>query len=554
MNSTRYLVLLLLIGSLSLGCDKTVESSADGLTADTANGGTDVLTEPEATPKPPILAKLTQAQYRNTVRDLFGEDVVVPGGLEPDTESDGLYAVGASIASVSPLGAERYADSARSIASQIVESTEILASVTDCSPDTQDVGPCLKTMVETLGKNIWRRPVTASENAALVALGQQAKDTLGSYKDGVEYVISAMLQSPYFLYRVTFGEASEEDTGLRRYSNWELASRLSYFLWNTLPDSDLMEAAANGELLDEGLLEVQVDRMLADPRARQGVRNFFADWLGLFGLDDLKKDPNIFKHYAPELGSMAREETLRVAEDIVFERQADMREFLTTRRTFVTGRLAAIYNVPATTSEGFGQVDLPPEGDRVGFLGQVSFLAAHAHPVSTSPTQRGVFVREKLLCQTVPSPPADVNTAIPEVSDEAQSFKQRLMVHMEDPSCAPCHAFIDPIGFGLENFDGVGRYRILDNGIPIDPTGNLDEQDFDGPVSLAKALSEHPDYARCIVTKVFSYAMGRHAASDEYALLTYMTSEFNTDERRLLNLFKAIAMNEAFRLVGEVVK
>jgi hypothetical protein len=554
MNSTRYLVFLLLIGSLSLGCDKTLEPNADGVAADVDGSGTDVLTVPEVDPKPPNLAKLTQEQYRNTVRDLFGKSVVVPGGLEPDTESDGLYAVGASIASVSPLGSERYADSARSIASQIVQSTELFEAVTNCSPDTPDVGPCFKTMIESVGKNIWRRPITESENDALVALGQQASDTLGSYTDGVEYVLSAMLQSPYFLYRVTMGEALEGDATTRPYSNWEMASRLSYFLWNTLPDAELMQAAANGELLADAQLEAHVDRMLADPRARQGVRNFFADWLGLFGLDDLKKDPNIFKHYAPELGAMAREETLRVAEDIVFERQADMRDFLTTRRTFVTGRLAAIYNVPATAAEGFGQIDLPPAGGRVGFLGQVSFLAAHAHPVSTSPTQRGVFVREKLLCQTVPSPPADVNTAIPEVSDEAQSFKQRLMVHMEDPSCAPCHAFIDPIGFGLENFDGVGRYRILDNGIPIDPTGNLDEQEFDGPVELAKALAEHPDYARCIVTKVFSYAMGRHVASGEGALIGYMTRKFNADERRLLILFKTVAMSEAFRLLGEVEK
>ena len=409
---------------------------------------------------------------------------------------------------------------------------------------------CVMELVETAGTRM--APARdGGEAAALVELGEKASGLDGTLY-GIEYVLSAMLQSPYFLYRVEEGEA-DGDEG-RRYTSWEMASRLSYFIWNTTPDAELLEAAAGDTLIDDESLTVQVERMLADPRARQGVRSFFADWLGLFGLDDLKKDPNIFKHYAPELGAMAREETLRVAEDIVFERDADMREFLTTRRTFVTGRLAAIYNVPAATPEGFGAIELPEKGARMGFLGQVSFLAAHAHPVSTSPTQRGVFVREKLLCHTVPSPPADVDTAIPAVSDEAQSFKQRLMVHMQDPSCAPCHAFIDPIGFGLENFDGVGRYRILDNGIPIDPSGNLDDAEFDGPETLAHALANHPDYARCIVSKTYAYATGRHVAGEDAPLITHLLGKFNGDERRLLTLFRNVALSDGFRLVGEVSK
>lgn len=503
----------------------------------------DVGPPPQVEAPAPVLLRLTQQQYTHCVADLFGPSVVVPSGLEPDSQNDGLVALGSSYSSVSPLGAERYADAAFSIAKQAVEQAGIGP---DCSLETEG---CLREFAQSMGGRVWRRPLVAEELDVLVSLGQQAQSALVDSKSSLETVLATLLQSPYFLYRVEVGGGAE---GASHLTDFELASRLSFFLWNTMPDDELLAAAIGGQLAGPDELAAQVDRMLSDPRARQGVRNFFAEWLDLYRLDELTKDPNVFKHFAPELGSMAREETLLVAEDLVFEKNADMREFLTTRTTFASRRLAAIYNAPSSVLEGFGPIEFPLDSSRRGFLGHVSFLALNAHAVSSSPTLRGLFVRERLLCHTIPAPPANVNTAIPAVSTTAKSLKERLQVHMEDPSCSPCHLAMDPIGFGLENFDGVGRFRLLDNGVPIDASGNIDGEPFANAAELAEDIAEHPDYARCLVRKLYTYASGRHLGDGEGAMVDWLVASFEAKGRRFLGLMRDMALSKQFRSRGEV--
>ena len=497
----------------------------------------------------PRVSRLSQRQYTNTVHDLLGADVVVPKNLEPDMEQHGLFSVGSTVSSVSPLGVERYADAAASIVSQIMESDEKRAMLISCDPSESGEAECLGEVISTWGYRFWRRPLTDDEVDTLVNLGLGAAEKLESFDEGVRYALLAVLQSPYFLYRI---ESGEEVDGARRYTGYEMAARLSYGLWNTGPDDELLEAAAEGALTEDAGLEAQVDRLLASERARVGVRNFFAEWLELYHLDYLNKDPNTFLHFSAELGAAAREETLSLMERLVIDEDRDIRDMFHAREAWVDRRLASIYNVPASADDGFGMIELPEDGPRAGFLGQVSFLALQAHAVSSSPTTRGIFVRERLLCQSIPTPPANLNTAIPEPSEDAVTMRERLMVHMEDPSCAGCHGFIDPVGFGLEHFDGIGRYRILDNGGLIDTTGELDGSAFDGARELSTVLSESKAFTSCVVEKLYTHLNGHAPEEGEEGLLWNLEQEFIESGRRVRGLMRDIVLSPGFRQVSEV--
>ena len=506
----------------------------------------------DVVPASPRLSRITRVQYANIMADLFGESVIVPANLEPDHANKGLIAVGSSVTSVSPLGVERYSDAAYSIAEQILGNDALKSQLLVCEGQSPTDKSCLTEIIETWATRLWRRPITADETTRLVAVGVKAGETLNSFTEAVRYVLAGLLQSPNFLYLRTMGEPHPDDESTRRYTDWEMASRLSFFLWNSAPDAALLEAAAKGQLTDEEGLAVQVDRMLAHPHVKRAVRNFFSDWLGLAALEGLNKDPSVYKHYAPELGSFAREETLLLIEHLVFDEDADIRTLMTTKTTFVNRRLAAIYNVPALQEDGFAKITLPDSNPRRGFLGHVAFLALEAHAESSSPSLRGLFVRKNLLCHHVPAPPANVNTDIPEPSDDAITMRDRLMVHMEDPSCSPCHELMDPIGFGFESFDGIGRYRILDNGAPVDPSGYLDKKDFANFDEMVNLIAEHPDFPSCAVRKVYAYARTHDESSNEPLQLNALTARFAAQGYRFLALMRDISLSPGFRLVGEV--
>ncbi len=503
-------------------------------------------------PAAPRLLRLTQQQYRNCIADLFGPEIVVPASLELDTAIDGLLAVGASVTAVSPRGAELYEEAALKIAEQVMQNETSRAGLMACTPEDVDDEDCMTTICQGLAFRIWRRPPDDEETASLVQIGLQASVALDDFHAGVHYVLVAMLQSPNFLYRTELGEPDLTEPGQRRLTDFEMASRLAFFLWNTTPDFELLNAALTGELASPEGVAAQVDRMMQGPQVRTAVRNFVTDWLLLFELDHLNKDPNIFKHYSPDLGDMAREETLALVEYLVFETDRDFREFFTSNTTFATRRLAAIYNFPATVDEGLGRIDFPADSPRRGFLGHVSFLGLHAHPVSSSATERGKFVRENLFCEMVPPPPADLNTGIPEPSASAKTLKERLIVHMEEPSCAGCHAYLDIIGFGFENFDGIGRFRTIENGAQIDPSGDVDGEDFADSQELTELIANDPRTMTCLTRKLYSYALGHGVVSGEEGSVQELADTFGTSGHRLLALMAAVARSEAFRRVGEV--
>ncbi|MSP72159.1 MAG: DUF1592 domain-containing protein [Myxococcales bacterium] len=526
-------------------------SPADGPTL--ADQGPAPPALPTATPAAPTLNRLTQSQYRNIIGDVLGDDLALPPTLEPDVALEGLFSVGASATTVSARGVELYDEAARSLARQVLSDPDRRLRILQCVPANPADEACFRSLITGTGRRLLRRAPTDSELDALTSLGVRAAAVTQDFYAAAEFVLSALLQSPSFLYRAEIGLPDVAAPGLRRLTDLELATRLAFFLWNSSPDDALLELAAAETLHEPATLELEVDRMLADPRSRRGVRNFFDEWLGLQSLTELRKDPNVFRHYAADLGAMAREETLRSADHLVFELDADLRDFLTTRHTFVNRRLAAIYNVRAAEEDDFGPIELPAEGERRGFLGQVSFLAGHSHPTSSSATLRGLFVRETLLCDEIPPPPSNLNTAIPQASERARTLRQRLEVHMQDPTCRGCHQLTDPVGLGFERFDGIGRHRLMENEVPIDPSGDLDTSAFVEAKELGQRIAESPKFSACFTRKVMLYALGRSYRPREDKLVAEaLTARFDAGGRRVKSLLKDVSTAELFLRLGEV--
>ena len=506
---------------------------------------------PPVEPEAPTLRKLTGAQLENSIRDLLGHDLYVPANLEPDLRAGGLLEVGASKAALSSRGAENLEEASYVLAEQAMDE-EHRDELVPCSPASTVAPDCSAAFVTTFGRRAWRRPLTEDEVARISGIADVAAQTLGDFYDGLEFAIAALFQSPDFLYRTELGEADPSGVWDRRFSNWEVASRLSYLLWNTTPDDELLDAAERGELTSSWGLLQQLERMLTSSRSRDGLTNWYSDFLHLDQLDSLYKEPSVFRAMSDSLGSAARDESLLTFETLVLEEQGDMRDLTTTRRTFLNRELAALYDIKAPTREGFGEALLPDDRPRRGLLGQASFLALHAHPTSSSPTLRGKFLREVLLCQRIPGALAEVDTSIPPVSDDARTLRERVQRHLEDPACGGCHRPMDLPGLGLEHFDGLGGYRSMEEGVPVDASGELDGEVFEDASGLAQALREHEDLMPCVVQTLVRYATGLEEGDGQDEALDWLANRFSMDEYRLDSLVRDLVRSPLFLQAGVI--
>ena len=450
------------------------------------------------------LRRLTRTQYENAVRDLFG----VEGGygeLLDDDEYVGTFASN-SVTLVSQVVVERYMTTAETIATDVD-----LNGLDDCNPYTSDTAVCAREFIERLAPRAYRRPLEPAELEAYVGLYELFQGD--GHRDALRVVIAALLQSPYFLYHSDYEVSGEAADGeLVPLDPYALASRLAFFLWNSIPDDALLEAAASGALsTTEGLTE-QALRMLADPRSRAGLGDFALQWLGADHLDDVAKDPELFPDWTPERVRALQDETADFAAHVIREGDGTLSTLLSGDYTVLTPESAAHYGItlPDTWSPG-DPISL--EGTlRRGVLGHAGVLAAHSHYQRSSVTLRGKMIREDLLCQSLPDPPPDVDITLPEPTAN-QTTRDSVELHMSDPTCAGCHQLTDPIGFGLENFDAIGHYRELDNGNPVDATGELIGTDVDaaftGPVELAALLRDSQAVELCATKQWFRYALGR---------------------------------------------
>ena len=532
-----WLLLALVVGS---GCD---DPSAENADPAESRGEAPVTTSPS-----PRLKRLTDPQYRRIISDVFSEDVQLPANLEADERVEGLFQVGAATTAISSYGVEKYEGAAYDIAEQVVDSPVLRAEWVPCDGSTLDE-VCATDVLDALGLHLWRRPLSDAELTVVTDLAVHAGETLGSFDAGLQYGIAALLMSPHFLYRVELGDGP--DAPADGYDDWEMASRLSFFLWNTTPDADLLDAAGQGLLTDTDTLAEVVDGMLADERTRSGVAALFTEMLHLDELDSLTKDPTVFTYMSDELGPSARTETLTVIDRHVFDDDAPYPGLFTTRRTWVDRTLAALYDVPAPTPDGFGEIELPADGGRRGILGHASFLALQAHASSTSVTRRGIFVRELLLCTVIPEPPANANTAIPEVAEDARTMRERIAVHLEDPTCAGCHQITDPLGLGFENFDGLGRWRTTENDAMIDPSGDLDGEWFADAWEAGAVVARHRNLGACLTETFLQYATGNRSEDLDGALVDWHTEGFAAADHRVHWLLRDVALSPTFRGLTE---
>lgn len=493
----------------------------------------------------PSLRQLTTVQYKNSLRDLFGDAVTLPSNLEPDTALSGLYAIGASTVALSARSTELFETAARDITTQIFSDATKRQSLLGCDPTQQS---CLESFVSTFGRRAWRRPLAADEVTKYVTLAQSGQTASGDAWQGASLIVSAMLQSPNFLYRVEIGTIDAAQPTRRWLDSFEVASRLSYLLWSSTPDDTLLDAAASGTLTDPTLIATQAQRLLNDTRAQAAVENFFAEYLGLNNLQAAQKLPEAYPAFTPSLRSAMQQETLLTLRTLAFDEGTDFRSLLTSHTTFVNTELAELYGMPAPNGDGMGRTTLAADSPRVGLLGQASLLTMYSHASTSSPTQRGKFVREILLCQSIPAPPPNVNTTLPDTAG-AVTKREKLAIHAEG-SCAACHSLMDPIGLALENFDGIGAYRETDNGAPIDASGELDGVAFADAAGLGQVLSQHARFPECVARTLYRYSMGHLEEPGEEPAITSLVGSFSTSGYKLKDLLLATAQLPGFRYVG----
>jgi uncharacterized protein DUF1592/uncharacterized protein DUF1588/uncharacterized protein DUF1595/uncharacterized protein DUF1585/uncharacterized protein DUF1587 len=504
--------------------------------------------EPQAPPAPPTARRLTADQYRRVIADVFGPTVKVEGRFEPGLRDHGLLALGTARVGVTATGMEQFDALANGIAQQVV-GMEHRRTLVPCRPsaDTAADDGCAARFLAKAGALLYRRPLSDAELRQEVAVAHAASTALNSFYDGLGMSLAGMLESPQFLFRAELLEPDRARSGAYRLDAYSRASQLSFFLWNSAPDAELMAAAASGRLDTASGLDGQVDRLLASPRLESGVRAFFADLLQFDLFDTLAKDAKIYPKWTFKVSQDAQEQTLRTIVDLLLTRHGDYRDLFTTRRTFLTPALASIYRVPLAQNVAPWQpYEFPADDPRAGILAQASFVALHSHEGSSSPTLRGKALRELLLCEPVPAPPGNVNlTGAQDTHDpHYRTMRERLTVHRTEPTCAGCHKLMDPIGLALENFDSDGEFRTRENGALLDTSGELDGIRFSDATGLGRAMHDNPATGACLVRRLYSYATGRTASRQDMPWIRYLERSFIADGYHVPELLRRIATSE----------
>lgn len=507
-----------------------------------AFGGSLVGAEEPGRPAP-HLRRLTEAQYRQTIADIFGDDIKITGRFEPDLRVDGLLAAGASAVSVTPAGLAQYEDLARGVSIQVVEPAR-RERLVGCSPSMADPAgeACATTFFKRIGLKLFRRPLSQGELQTSVANAKRAAQELGAFEAGLAASLSGLLTAPEFLFQVERPAASGATL-----DGWSRATRLSYFLWNTTPDDELLAAAARGELDSDAGVARQVDRLLASPRFAAGLRAFLSDFLQLDDLESVSKDPLIYPSFTAPVLADAREQTLRTLVQQLVVEKGDYRDVFTRKTVAMNRTLGALYRVPVNGA-GWTNYQFGADDPRGGLLTQISFLAQHSHPGRSSPTLRGKAIREILMCQTIPAPPANVNfTVVQDVSNPLyKTTRERVQAHLDDEECASCHKRMDPPGLALENFDGAGQYRRRENGAPIDGSGTLGKVDFSDARGLGQALHDDPATTSCLVRSLYRYGVGRNLRADEEPEIATLERAFAATGYQAPALMRAIATSPGF--------
>lgn len=512
------------------------DAGAGVIAAGTGGGSNAASCDPSSVdPGPSPLQRLTPSQYRNTIADLFGTQFDSTQ-LFPDERARAH--IGLQQADASQLDVEVYGDYARSIAAAVAASVDTVAPC--ASPaDLTAAQSCATAFLSNYGARIFRSPLSDGDQQRLLeifALGFQGE----GYAHGVELMLSAMLQSPRFLYRPELGDATQavDPASLAvPLSGHELASRLAFAFWNSAPDAELLAAADSGVLLTAAGRQAQVTRLIADPRARDSFRGFLYAWLGLGDLDLVVKDAETYPTWTADTASEMRSQSDAFFDEVLFGQSGSF-------ETLFTQPLAPF--APAALGTWFQ--DAPPAS---GVLMLPALLSVHSKAHESFPIYRGLFVREQLLCQPLPPPPAAA-AANPPQAMPGVSTRERFEGHSVDPACKGCHSLMDPIGFAFENYDAIGQYRTEDRGLPIDASGQLTGTDVDGPFQgiegLADKLRQSPQAQACAARQWFRYVIQRFDQPSDSCSTQPLIDAFTASGLRFDSLRGSVVETPAFLL------
>lgn len=414
-----------------------------------------------------------------------------------------------------------------------------------CDPVVDGEETCGRQILATFGRRAYRREVTDGELDRLMALLTEAQAAGGSFDDGLKLALRAILVSPHFIFRV---ELDPDPKSLKPHplTDYEFATRLSYFLWSTMPDDELLDLAASGELSDPLVVEEQVMRMIEDPKARALVDNFAGQWFLIRAVTDAFHDEQTFPAWTEEL-RLAMLGEMQHFTGTFFEGDRSMLELLSAKETYVNEVLAAHYGIDGVQGEEFVPVSLDGV-PRQGILTQAGLLSILSHADHTSVVKRGKFLMENVLCMSPPPPPDGLD--IPELEPPAPGATQRevLEKHREDPICAGCHDLMDPLGFGLEHYDAIGTYREVDNGAPVDASGTIPSGGaFTDALGMSTLLSQEQDFVECMVRKTFIYSLGRSVTLGDAPYLDEVIADFEMSDYRFADLVIALATSDVFR-------
>jgi uncharacterized protein DUF1592/uncharacterized protein DUF1588/uncharacterized protein DUF1587/uncharacterized protein DUF1585/uncharacterized protein DUF1595 len=411
----------------------------------------------------------------------------------------------------------------------------------------QHTAQCIRPIVANLARRAWRRPVTEAETDKLAAFVTMARQDGDSFEHGVQVALEAVLVSPYFLFRI---ERDPDPTSAAAHplGDFELASRLSYFLWSSMPDEELFRAAAQHRLRKPEVLEAQVRRMLADGKSSRLVENFAGQWLQLRNLDSIKPDPKRFPDFDEDLRDGMRQETELFFNSLVHEDRSIL-DFIDGKYTFLNARLAKHYGIPGVTGPEFRRVELDGS-ERSGILTQASILTVTSYPNRTSPVLRGKFLLENILNSPPPPPPPDAGVLDESKVNQNGTVREQFEQHRSHPQCAGCHVRMDPLGFGLENYDAIGTWRTNEGKFPVDPSGALpDGRKFQGAAGLKTILrGAKDDFAQCLAEKMLTYALGRGLESYDRPAVREIARKMAGGEYRFSSMILAIAQSAPFQM------
>jgi hypothetical protein len=507
--------------------------------------------EPEGSSSPRRVRALTAEQYSNSIAQIFGTDVsgaVLPP-LPQFARVDGLLSSGAASVGLTSDQIEQIQQAGAAIATRVVDSAHRdflipCIPVSALEPDSS----CAGTFLRATARLLHRRPADETKIFELVAVADAGAEASKDFYSGLAVALEVLLFSPEFIFISEITEPDPNNPGRERLDAFALASRLSFFLWNSTPDNELLTAAENGQLLTPEGLQSSVERLLASSKLENGMRAFFDDMMAFDEFDSLAKDPLAYPMVTGGTLTDAREQTLMTIVDHLLRKNLDYRDLFTTRSTFMSPNLSALYGVASTPN--WVPFEFEESGIRRGILTHFSFLAAHSHPVRSSPTLRGKALRELLLCQNVPSAPPNVDFSALEEAGDGLSARERLEVHSTNPVCAGCHLVMDPIGLALENFDGAGRFRVTENGAQLNVSGELDGVFYDDIQGLTTAVRNHPKLPSCLVERLYAYGTGGPLSLRfDRATLNYLEDRFIVNDYKLRSLLRDIALSNAFSRV-----